>query len=52
MTSHGRVVARLIPASEDDDVKERAWRKLLEELRKKPAMDVGPWTRDELYDDD
>lgn len=52
LTSHGRVVARLVPATEQDDARDRAWKQLLAELRKKPTMNVGRWTRDELYDDE
>lgn len=52
LTSHGRVVARIVPASEEDETRDKAWKRLLAELRKKPAMNIGPWTRDELYDDE
>jgi len=52
LTSHGRVVARIVPASEEDEAKDRAWRQLLAELGKKPAVNVGRWTRDELYNED
>jgi prevent-host-death family protein len=54
VTAHGRPVARIVPASERDDVERRvraaAWRALLERIEKQPIVNVGPWTRDELYD--
>ena len=52
LTSHGRVVARIVPASEEDEAKDKAWKQLLAELRKRPTVNIGRWTRDELYDDD
>ncbi|MGH9494348.1 MAG: type II toxin-antitoxin system Phd/YefM family antitoxin [Candidatus Sulfotelmatobacter sp.] len=48
VTSHGRPVARIQPVVE----RSRAWAKaaLLARLEKQPVQDIGPWTRDELYD--
>jgi prevent-host-death family protein len=51
ITSHGTTIAKLIPASPDDDRQEAAKRDLLAYLRAQPAMNAGTWTRDELYDD-
>lgn len=53
VTSHGAPVAKLVPAdapvtASDDD----AVRALLDHLEAQPVIDVGPWSRDELYDDD
>ena len=54
VTSHGRPVARLVPPGQDDESTRRfrkaAKRALLERLAKQPALNAGPWTRDELYD--
>lgn len=54
VTSHGQPVARLVPAEQQDEAKRRfrkaAKRALLERLAKQPALNAGPWTRDELYD--
>jgi len=54
VTSHGRPVARLVPPDQDDESTRRfrkaAKRALLERLAKQPALNAGPWTRDELYD--
>jgi prevent-host-death family protein len=53
VTSDGKPVAKLIPLVQDLD-REAAERKkaaFLEYLRNKPAIDIGPWTRDELHED-
>ena len=54
VTSHGQPVARLVPSNgSDQEVRQfrKAARKaLFERLAKQPAMNTGPWTRDELYD--
>lgn len=53
ITSHGREVARLVPPATDDmAAKERLYRDHMERLRNQPAIDIGPWTRDELYEDE
>ena len=52
VTSHGKPIARIIPADEPDTAAEGARLALLTRLRNQPAIDVGPWTRDELYEDD
>jgi len=52
VTAHGRPVARIVPVTGDDRVREKARELLLARLRSQPAVDVGPWTRDELYEDD
>jgi prevent-host-death family protein len=48
VTSHGRPIARIVPANEKGS--EAAKQRLLEHLRNQPAMNIGPWTREELYD--
>jgi prevent-host-death family protein len=54
VTSHGRPVAKLVPADQQDELARRlrraAKRALLERVAKQPTMDIGPWTRDELYE--
>jgi prevent-host-death family protein len=52
VTSHGKPVARLIPAGKHDDVATSARSTLLSRLEKQPIMNAGRWTRDELYEDD
>ena len=48
VTSHGRPIARIVPALPKGS--EAAKQRLLEHLRSQPAMEIGPWTREELYD--
>jgi prevent-host-death family protein len=54
VTAHGRPVAWLVPAAEVDAegrrVREAALRALLDRVAKQPVIDIGPWTRDELYE--
>ena len=52
VTSHGKPVARLIPAGKHDDVATSARSALLSRLEQQPIIDAGRWTRDELYEDD
>jgi prevent-host-death family protein len=52
VTSHGKPIARIIPADEPDTAAEGARLALLTRLRNQPAIDVGRWTRDEIYEDD
>lgn len=50
VTSHGRPVAQLIPATPTEGGSGRA--ALLERLSREPSVPVARWTRDELYEDD
>jgi prevent-host-death family protein len=52
VTSHGKPVARLVPAGRSDEVASGARGVLLSRLEKQPVIDAGKWTRDELYEDD
>jgi prevent-host-death family protein len=49
VTSHGRPVAKTIPARAQAESEERGRAVLLARLRSERAVDIGPWTRDELY---
>ncbi len=51
VTSHGKPVARLIPAGKHDDVAISARATLLSRLEKQPVLNAGRWTRDELYEE-
>jgi prevent-host-death family protein len=51
VTSHGRPIARLAPAAEDDRERRAARDALLERLDRQPRTDAGTWTRAELYED-
>lgn len=52
VTSHGRPVARIVPADKHDQGGSAARSALLARLDRQPVVDVGRWTRDELYDDE
>ncbi len=52
VTSHGKPVARLIPAGKHGDVAAGTRTALLARLRKQPLVDAKHWTREELYEDD
>jgi prevent-host-death family protein len=48
VTSHGRPIARIVPASTKGS--KAAKQRLLEHLRSQPAIEIGSFTRQELYD--
>jgi prevent-host-death family protein len=53
ITSHGRNVAVVSPAQNDDTERERrlaALAALKARWAKQPHITVGPWTREELYE--
>lgn len=50
VTSHGRPLARIVPADDQHPSAERAKAALLSRLRSQAATTATPWTRDELYD--
>jgi prevent-host-death family protein len=52
VTAHGKPVAKIIPIRSDDAVRDKAREVLFARLRSQPAIDIGPWTREELYEDD
>jgi prevent-host-death family protein len=52
VTSHGRPVARIIPAGEHESVVSGARAALLSRLERQPVVHAGRWTRDELYEDE
>jgi len=51
VTSHGKPVARLSPIDSRESTSTGARRVLLDRLRRAPVVDIGPWSRDELYQD-
>ncbi len=51
VTSHGKPVARILPAAHGVRDRERAREMLFSHLQRQPIVDIGPWTRDELYED-
>jgi prevent-host-death family protein len=52
VTVHGRPVAKIVPVGKNDRVLSAARTVLFARLRSQPVLDVGRWTRDELYEDD
>jgi prevent-host-death family protein len=52
VTSHGRPVARIVPAGKHEDAATSARSLLLSRLELQPVIDAGPWKRDDLYEDD
>ncbi|MBI1866826.1 MAG: type II toxin-antitoxin system Phd/YefM family antitoxin [Methylocystis sp.] len=52
VTSHGRPVARIIPAAKREDVASGARDALFARLEKQTLIEAGPWTREELYGND
>jgi len=51
ITRHGRPVAKIVPFGNNDREAGRAYSDLLARLRSQQAVDIGRWTRDELYED-
>jgi len=51
VTSHGKPLAKLVPYEEPADTRRAAWEALMERLKNQPVQDIGPWTREELYED-
>lgn len=49
VTSHGKAVARIIPMTDRENATRGARAVLLERLRKQPVIDIGKWSREELY---
>ena len=49
ITSHGRPVARIVPAEKQPD-REAAKQRLLAYLDSLPVMNLGPFKREEAYD--
>lgn len=52
VTSHGRPVARIVPANSNARVAGGAHAMLFARLESQPALNAGRWTRDELYEDE
>ena len=52
VTSHGRPVARIIPAATHEGVAAGSRAVLLARLEKQPIVKAETWARDDLYEDD
>lgn len=51
VTTHGKPVAKLVPVGQNDTTARGARRALLARLRAEPIVEIGRWTRDELYEE-
>ena len=51
VTSHGTPVATILPADREKPARDQAKQVLLARLLGQPVIDIGPWRRDELYED-
>ena len=51
VTSHGKPVAKIVPLVDDERTAKEARSALLARLRRERVMNVGRWTRDDLYDE-
>jgi prevent-host-death family protein len=52
ITSHGKPVAKIVPFVTNDRVRDAAKAALLARLRSQRAVNIGRWTREELYERD
>lgn len=54
ITSHGKPVAKIVPAQPAPSAEERAaaWTKLFDRLDRQPALNLGRFDRAELYERD
>ncbi len=54
VTAHGLPIARVVSIDEEPEtdlrMRDAAKQALLKRLEDQPAVDIGDWTRDELYD--
>lgn len=51
VTSHGKPVAQIIPIAKHGKLAARARAALFSRLQTQKVVDIGRWTRDELYED-
>ena len=52
VTSHGKPVARIVPAEKDGGTRRPALSLLLKRLQSQPVTTIGRWKREELYEDE
>jgi prevent-host-death family protein len=50
VTAHGKPVARIVPCDGAEAARDTARQALLQRLGRQATVDVGAWTRDELYE--
>jgi len=49
VTSHGTPVAKIAPVASGSHIAEKARALLLARLESQPVLEIGHWTRDEMY---
>jgi prevent-host-death family protein len=52
VTARGRPVARIVPINDVEAKRRAAHAELMRRLGTQPVVNVPPWTREELYEDD
>jgi prevent-host-death family protein len=52
VTVHGKPVAKIVPIGKQDRVVSAARKILFDRLESQLVLEIGPWTREELYEDD
>jgi prevent-host-death family protein len=50
ITTDGKPVARIVPVEHMAEDRTKARLALYARLQKRPVTDIGPWTREELYE--
>jgi prevent-host-death family protein len=50
VTAHGKPVAHIVPCKPADAARAAARSALPQRLRDYPVTDIGPWSRDDLYE--
>ena len=50
VTAHGKPVARIVPCEAADAARAAARAALRQRLREQSVIDIGPWSRDDLYE--
>ena len=51
VTSHGRPIAKIMPVDFGETVSKKARSSLLKRLRAERVVNIGPWRREELYEE-
>jgi prevent-host-death family protein len=51
VTAHGRPVAKIMPVDAGESIPRKARSALLKRLRSQRVVNIGPWRRDELYEE-
>lgn len=50
VTAHGKPVARIVPCTEAANARDAARAALFKRLGSQPVINIGRWSRDELYE--